>query len=739
MQGVMLPKNVTEMNIKNENALLFLQGRTDDLDVQLMRINNPAFLKLRRKHHKNPPSKLHTHRAASLQYTQRVVPYLFPEEIRPEMKRMIAPFQKNTQRPTEESGRAWNASDTIAVPLGLVKSAFTGENNKNGVCDPLTTEFDVPPDLSGYGVKRQGGDFVCDGRVVEPMTDSSELLHGGAENALYERFKKDGYLCFRKLLNRDEILESKTKIYKELRKMGFADETDLALSKTGWTLETKYGTIINGTKEFSEDSNMDEMEKWRKIGSNKEIEALSDCNALRVIISMLSSGKSNLDNCINKPRAFDPNYTWIRIKAPGECTVNHADHFYFMESTEMFSHPGTHREFGGFESNNFINDEERFSVSSLRCYRCNKEDRDEKLLLCDECNDPYHMDSCLDPPIEIAPEGPWFCPTCKLSRPTLGTCWIPLGDVDVDHGVLAVLSGSHHLPNFEAKLRKSQIPKSFFAKTEFNRKLVWKTGAFSAGDCVFFDSKLIHCSSKNYERTYRISLDFRWYIEPIGRANCLETNQGKFVRALSRAFDIPRAQLMEFQDNRKRIELLKVRNTNNCIGGGNANRKLNELYPSLKHKNPKELSNGHGLMQMTRRTIRCSSKGAFQGSKFISKPSSNVTNPNPFSMDVSIQSVEIPVALNPVRPSMYLWGSKRKNCYCREKCVLSNGHNNRHDKIVQVVKETVHSFNYWRNFEFVENKLYINQVNKKKKIRFDPDLKDLEFLYLLASFSERET
>ena len=37
------------------------------------------------------------------------------------------------------------------------------------------------------------------------------------------------------------------------------------------------------------------------------------------------------------------------------------------------------------------------------------------LLLCDRCNRSYHM-HCLDPPLEVAPEGDWACPAHKPGR-----------------------------------------------------------------------------------------------------------------------------------------------------------------------------------------------------------------------------------------------------------------------------------------------------------------------------------
>uniref|UniRef100_A0A1L8DFH9 Putative splicing factor arginine/serine-rich 19 n=1 Tax=Nyssomyia neivai TaxID=330878 RepID=A0A1L8DFH9_9DIPT len=45
------------------------------------------------------------------------------------------------------------------------------------------------------------------------------------------------------------------------------------------------------------------------------------------------------------------------------------------------------------------------------CTECNQSNFEETMLLCDSCNNGYHM-HCLDPPLEQVPDGDWFCATC---------------------------------------------------------------------------------------------------------------------------------------------------------------------------------------------------------------------------------------------------------------------------------------------------------------------------------------
>lgn len=58
-------------------------------------------------------------------------------------------------------------------------------------------------------------------------------------------------------------------------------------------------------------------------------------------------------------------------------------------------------------------DAENFVCSICDCYClvCESDDRDDELLMCDYCNDGYHID-CLDPPLDEVPDEEWFCDDC---------------------------------------------------------------------------------------------------------------------------------------------------------------------------------------------------------------------------------------------------------------------------------------------------------------------------------------
>ncbi|CAE6475034.1 unnamed protein product [Rhizoctonia solani] len=53
------------------------------------------------------------------------------------------------------------------------------------------------------------------------------------------------------------------------------------------------------------------------------------------------------------------------------------------------------------------------------CELCRKGDRDTEMLLCDGCDEGFHM-SCLDPPMNSIPKGTWFCHTCMFGNNDYG-------------------------------------------------------------------------------------------------------------------------------------------------------------------------------------------------------------------------------------------------------------------------------------------------------------------------------
>jgi len=56
------------------------------------------------------------------------------------------------------------------------------------------------------------------------------------------------------------------------------------------------------------------------------------------------------------------------------------------------------------------------SLLNLRCRVCRRKGGDESMLLCDACDNGYHM-YCLRPALKKVPTGDWFCNDCKPATP----------------------------------------------------------------------------------------------------------------------------------------------------------------------------------------------------------------------------------------------------------------------------------------------------------------------------------
>ena len=105
----------------------------------------------------------------------------------------------------------------------------------------------------------------------------------------------------------------------------------------------------------------------------------------------------------------------------------------------------------------------------------------------------------------------------------LVTCWVPIGDIPVEMGTLAVNEASHRLPSFEP-LRQT------YGKLDWERDHLdgsgwftddpaevtglfggqWKTADFRAGDVLLFGMQTMHMSTTNTTDQVRISCDVRW-------------------------------------------------------------------------------------------------------------------------------------------------------------------------------------------------------------------------------------
>ena len=102
------------------------------------------------------------------------------------------------------------------------------------------------------------------------------------------------------------------------------------------------------------------------------------------------------------------------------------------------------------------------------------------------------------------------------------TVWIPIGNIPVSQGTLAILEGSHNLESF-ARLRntygridvdRDMISEGWFSSDpyEITDKFGgrWLTTEFNPGDLLIFGLFTMHASTTNLTDKFRISCDIRF-------------------------------------------------------------------------------------------------------------------------------------------------------------------------------------------------------------------------------------
>jgi hypothetical protein len=103
----------------------------------------------------------------------------------------------------------------------------------------------------------------------------------------------------------------------------------------------------------------------------------------------------------------------------------------------------------------------------------------------------------------------------------LHTAWIPLGDIAVQQGTLAINVGSNHAPGFETVRQtygRMDVDRDgtdgWFAtdpqQITDNYGGQWATANFQAGDVVIFGMFTMHCSTTNTTDRFRLSCDVRY-------------------------------------------------------------------------------------------------------------------------------------------------------------------------------------------------------------------------------------
>lgn len=94
-------------------------------------------------------------------------------------------------------------------------------------------------------------------------------------------------------------------------------------------VELSTGVVISGANAYASDS-IDSAAKsiWTSVGQHPAVSSIPQSAAVNNLLTLLARGRSIVENHASKARVFD-DYKWLRVKAKGEMTVEHADEFYY--------------------------------------------------------------------------------------------------------------------------------------------------------------------------------------------------------------------------------------------------------------------------------------------------------------------------------------------------------------------------------------------------------------------------
>lgn len=373
----------------------------------------------------------------------------------------------------------------------------------------------IPPDIGGFSIK--DGAVIEDRREqpINPLRDSSSLYVAKDSENLWKRFAEDGYVYIKGAISRDVILQARKDLYESLRSLKIVNSINQSLingNKEKVVVSIGYKQPIQMDKEMSrwKGQKVGEdwvSEQWRALTERESLARVSNSSAVRDIIHMLAKGKSHESKGTKVvPMKFGSDLSWIRLMPPNGYTPEHADVFYMREAYQE-----------AFEAVELS----AVDRHNARCKKCSlKSSKVYAECFCFECGDMVHLNCLKD---QQWPGDRWFCDDC-MPQHTLGTCWIPLGDVDIREGVLAFLHTSNRtIPHMDkaAKLKgvTKELPHNYFNTCKSH---AWHVGHYDAGDVVLFDGNTIHCTATNKSESLRVSTDFRFYLQP-QRRNVRET------------------------------------------------------------------------------------------------------------------------------------------------------------------------------------------------------------------------
>jgi hypothetical protein len=228
-----------------------------------------------------------------------------------------------------------NSGNASKVALGALPEVLN--KYKHESCDALASKrkikaSTIPKDIGGRKVTN--GIVKLMNQTITGLVDSTSLLSATENpNQLWKQYKKNGYLMFKNLLDRNSVLETKEAANRTLRKLKHVDDENVAISKEGWILEIDSCAQIKGKNKFVDDDSIDETnadtKAWHDFCHSKNVSSLISHEKLKYVLKLLALGKEVEESTPFDPFVFDPNYSWLRVKAPNEFTPEHADVYFF--------------------------------------------------------------------------------------------------------------------------------------------------------------------------------------------------------------------------------------------------------------------------------------------------------------------------------------------------------------------------------------------------------------------------
>jgi len=415
----------------------------------------------------------------------------------------------------KEEGKAKQASQSSEEQKKLAAEALR-QSILGKVSQIGARKVSVKKQADGQGPRYiLNGPMACT-QPVEIIEDSSALLLAGDFAGLWARYKQEGYILLRGAVPKERVLSARAQVVGALQTLKAASKDEKILKdQPGRTIQANSGDVISGTEFYVSDEQAEKERKlWKNICNGADIQGLVNGPEVTTIISKFAELHSEQSAFDFKPLNFHPFYTWLRIKGKKEMTIEHSDYFHFYRQTVLFASPSNVTD----DHIDFLppalkeDPEARFTDSTV-CERCHTTDRSHLMILCDECDKGYHLD-CLNPVMEEMPKDDWYCAECN-PRPLLGTVWVPLEAITVEHGTFCVLPKSHSYPQYSKPYKDFQVPNSYW---KCAKGQPWHVGTFEPGDMIIFDLKTVHATTRNLLDKYRLSVDTRWCLEP-QRAN----------------------------------------------------------------------------------------------------------------------------------------------------------------------------------------------------------------------------